>query len=129
MPRVRAGFIPAFPPVPYGQLEEIIAFFRKMLPMEAAAVIYRSLADGRYCTYIPRQTVSAAGVDFTLPDMDREKFLPFLEIHSHNTMCAFFSETDDSVKALSVMGKWCGDKIILSKVEFIKKILYKRKNV
>ena len=95
LPRVRAGFIPAFPPVPYGQLEEIIAFFRKMLPMEAAAVTYRSLADGRYCTYIPRQTVSAAGVDFTLPDMDREKFLPFLEIHSHNTMGAFFSETDD----------------------------------
>lgn len=65
------------------------------LPMEAAAVIYRSLADGRYCTYIPRQTVSTAGVDFTLSDMDREKFLPFLEIHSHNTMGAFFSETDD----------------------------------
>lgn len=95
LPRVRAGFIPAFPPVPYEMLKEIIAFFRKMLPMEAAAVIYRSFADQKYYIYIPKQSVSTVGVDFTVPDMDSENFLPFLEIHSHNTMKAFFSKTDD----------------------------------
>jgi len=98
--KVRAGFIPALPKIPYKTLSEIIAFFKSYVDkdgaVEALAYIYWSFADSKYYVYVPKQVVGKARVDSTLPDMDEDKFPLVMEIHSHNTMPSFFSPTDDS---------------------------------
>lgn len=96
---VRAGFIPALPKIPYSILSEIIAFFKTYVTEkqenEAMANIYWSFKDEKYCVHVPKQTVSKASVDTNLPDIDEDKFLLVMEVHSHNTMSAVFSKTDD----------------------------------
>ena len=98
--KVRAGFIPALPKIPYNTLSEIIAFFKSYVEkdgaVEALAYIYWSFADSRYYVYVPKQIVGKARVDSSLPEMDEDKFMLVMEIHSHNTMPGFFSPTDDS---------------------------------
>ncbi|MBQ4629822.1 MAG: hypothetical protein IJB70_02405, partial [Clostridia bacterium] len=111
--KVRAGFIPALPKIPYKTLSEIIAFFKSYVDkdgaVEALAYIYWSFADSRYYVYVPKQIVGKARVDSTLPDMDEDKFMLVMEIHSHNTMPGFFSSTDDSdekaTRLYTVVGK------------------------
>jgi len=93
--KVRAGFIPALPKIPYSILAEIIAFFKSRGETEAIANIYWSVVEEKYCVHVPNQTVSKASVETTLPDIDEEKFLLVMELHSHNTMEAKFSHTDD----------------------------------
>ena len=97
--KVRAGFSPALPKIPYKTLSEIIAFFKSYVTenteLEALAYIYWSFEEERYYVYIPKQKVSKARVDAGLPDIDEDKFLLVMEVHSHNTMLAMFSSTDD----------------------------------
>ena len=97
--KVRAGFIPALPKIPYSILSEIIAFFKMFVTEksenEAMANIYWSFEEEKYRVHVPKQTVTKASVDTNLPDIDEEKFLLVMEVHSHNTMGAVFSRTDD----------------------------------
>ena len=97
--KVRAGFIPALPKIPYSILSEIIAFFKTYVTEksenEAMANIYWSFEEEKYRVHVPKQTVTKASVDTNLPDIDEEKFLLVMEVHSHNTMGAVFSRTDD----------------------------------
>ena len=97
--KVRAGFIPALPKIPYSILSEIIAFFKTYVTEksenEAMANIYWSFEEEKYRVHVPKQTVTKASVDTNLPDIDDEKFLLVMEVHSHNTMGAVFSRTDD----------------------------------
>lgn len=97
--RIRAGFIPALPKIPYSELSKIIAFFKSYVKLEqeleAYALIYWSFADSKYYVHVPEQTVSKARVSSSLPEIDEEKFPLVMEIHSHNTMPAHFSPTDD----------------------------------
>ena len=59
------------------------------------ANVYWSVVEEKYCVHVPEQRVSKASVETTLPDIDEEKFLLVMELHSHNTMEAKFSHTDD----------------------------------
>ena len=97
--KVRAGFIPALPKIPYSILSEIIAFFKTFVTEksenEAMANIYWSFEEEKYRVHVPKQTVTKASVDTNLPDIDEEKFLLVMEVHSHNTMEAVFSRTDN----------------------------------
>ncbi len=97
--KVRAGFIPALPKIPYKILEDIISFFKSYITyhseFEALAYIYWSVSDFKYYVYVPKQKVSKTSVDSTLPEMDEEKFPLVMEIHSHNTMPAVFSQIDN----------------------------------
>ena len=99
MKKVRAGFIPALPKIPYSILSEILAFFKSYVTkdseFEALAYIYWSFEDAKYYVHVPKQQVSKASVDSNLPELDEEKFVLVMEIHSHNTMVAKFSPTDD----------------------------------
>ena len=111
--KVRAGFIPALPKIPYSILSEIIAFFKTFVTEksenEAMANIYWSFEEEKYRVHVPKQTVTKASVDTNLPDIDEEKFLLVMEVHSHNTMGALFSRTDDkdeiATRLYTVMGK------------------------
>jgi|GEM_PF-1179362 len=97
--KVRAGFIPALPKIPYSILSELIAFFKACITetseLEALAYIYWSFYDSKYYVYVPKQEVSKDSVDTFLPDMDEEKFVLAMEVHSHNTMPAVFSCIDN----------------------------------
>lgn len=99
---LRAGFRPALPPIPQSLLQQIIGFFRYFMRndrrLEALAHIYWDKEKQEYQVVIPTQWVTATSVDtiFTEKDvLDAERYLHYADIHSHNTMAAKFSNTDD----------------------------------
>lgn len=98
--KVRAGFIPALPKIPYAMLAQIISFFRSYVTentaLEAIVYVYWSAEENAYFAYAPKQTVTKDSIDTTLPDLDEDTFTLVMEIHSHNTMKAFFSLTDNA---------------------------------
>ena len=97
--KVRAGFIPALPKIPYEMLAQIISFFRSYVTneeaLEAMVYVYWSNAEHAYFAYAPKQTVTSDSIHTTLPDLE-DDFTLVMEIHSHNTMEAFFSPTDNA---------------------------------
>ncbi len=111
--KVSAGFIPALPKIPYRILSEIIAFFKacitKNCELEALAYIYWSFADSKYYVYVPKQEVSKDSVETVLPDVDEEKIVLVMEVHSHHTMPAVFSHIDNkderATRIYTVMGR------------------------
>ena len=99
---IRAGFTPALPLIPMSLIGQIIAFFRSFLrendSYEAMAIIYWDKLDRRFFAYVPRQRVTSTSIDADLTDCpydDSERYIRYADIHSHNTMEAFFSHTDD----------------------------------
>ncbi len=98
--KVRAGFTPALPKIPYKILSEIVSFFRAQISykneFEALAYVYWSVENERYYVHVPEQHVTKTRVKAVVPDLDEEKFILVMEIHSHNTMSAMFSNIDDA---------------------------------
>ena len=99
---VRAGFTPALPKVPAALMGQIIAFFRAFMTEneenEAFAQIYWDKVNRVFFAYVPKQTVCKEEVEADLHDCpydDEERFLCYADIHSHNSMEAFFSAKDD----------------------------------
>ena len=97
--KVKSGFIPALPKIPYELLEQITAFFKSFVnankELEALVYIYWSFAENEYKVCVPEQMVSKMSVDTTLPDIEDDDHILVMEVHSHNTMPAIFSSTDD----------------------------------
>ena len=94
------NFLPAGK-IPYLFFEQIVEFFRQVstkmkAEFEAHAWILWTAEKG-YFISIPEQNVSKASVSFTYND---ESLPPgsviVLDIHSHNTMGAFYSSTDNN---------------------------------
>ncbi len=99
---VRAGFIPALPLIPLSLLGKIAAFFRSLMTegseYEALALIYWDKLKKEYFAYVPRQTVRREHVEADLsscPYDDESRYIRYADIHSHNSMEAFFSFEDD----------------------------------
>ena len=89
--------------IPKDLLVEIVGSFARICKKngnEAAAQIYRE-RDGemKYFIYYPEQKISGASVTYaddpTMLEM-RSKHNLIMELHSHNTMSAFWSGTDNS---------------------------------
>lgn len=101
-PVVRAGFTPALPKIPAALMKKIISFFRAFMTEneenEALALIYWDKLDREYFVYVPKQTVCKDEVEANLhgcPFDDEDRYLCYADIHSHNSMDAFFSAKDD----------------------------------
>ena len=99
---IRAGFLPALPLVPMSLMGRIIAFFRSFMSeheeFEAMAVIYWDKEKSEFFAYVPRQVVTKEHIDADLRDCpydDEHRYIRYAEIHSHNSMEAFFSSIDD----------------------------------
>jgi len=96
---VTAGFTPALPPIPCSYLFSIIRFFRRMAKngcYEALINIYWDKIDQTYILNIPKQTVTAISVSSEVdPYYEKERYIHYMDVHSHNKMRAFFSSTDD----------------------------------
>ena len=81
---------------------QIIAFFRTFMTEneenEALALIYWDKAEKRFFAYVPKQSVCKEEVEADLrgcPYDDEERYICYADIHSHNSMEAFFSGKDD----------------------------------
>lgn len=102
---IRPAFTPALPPIPYAIFEQVVSLFRLFMfqykdggPSEALAHIYWDKADRRYFVNVPKQVVSKARVDAVLDNealSDTDRYVHYADIHSHNSMEARFSSTDD----------------------------------
>jgi len=92
-----AGVAPAklhFKKIPKKQLDMIVTFFKDIYATfgtESMARIYETSSGDRFVD-VPSQTVAPASVDHK--DDRKEKIV--LDIHSHGSMDAFFSGTDDN---------------------------------
>lgn len=89
--------------IPGGLLKEILANFNKVCEdsnNECAAQIYREReGDKKYFIYYPEQKVSTAQVTYTHDPQLMELAKTYdliMELHSHDSMGAFWSGTDDS---------------------------------
>ena len=101
-PMVRAGFTPALPKIPTTLMRKLISFFRAFMTEneenEALALIYWDKLDREYFVYVPKQTVCKDEVEASLhgcPFDNEDRYLCYADIHSHNSMGAFFSAKDD----------------------------------
>lgn len=91
--------------IPFTLLEEIVQFFKEVMTIkkaeqEAMAHILYNQKDAEtpnkgYRIAIPNQVVSKASVKYE-SDHIKPGDIIVLDIHSHNTMGAFFSSTDNS---------------------------------
>lgn len=98
---VWAGFTPALPLVPMDLLAQIISFFRCCMTgsreFEALAHIYWDRQEEKFVAHIPKQWVTKAHIDADLSQdaLPEDRYLHYIDIHSHNSMEAKFSSVDD----------------------------------
>ncbi len=101
LPSVVAGFTPALPLVPMELLAQIISFFRCCMTgpeeFEALAHIFWDKQEEKFVAHIPKQRVTKAHIDadLTQEDLPEDRYLHYIDIHSHNSMEAKFSRVDD----------------------------------
>ena len=100
-PSIRAGFIPALPLIPLSLLSQIISFFRCYMnereEFEAMAHILWDKEKEDFVVHIPEQEVYKARIhaDLSRESPPEDRYLHYADIHSHNSMAAKFSPTDD----------------------------------
>ena len=98
---VRAGFIPALPCIPMDMVMKIISFFRYYMSngsnREALVNVYWDKQDKAFLIDAPEQIVTAMSVNSkTSDDYANDRYIHYMDIHSHNSMKAFFSAIDNN---------------------------------
>ena len=93
---VQPGFYPnRVPKAPVQLLASVIEAFRDRPKHEAVLEIFYNRRDGSFKPYWPPQRNATAGSVEYDPLPETEDVFRYVNIHSHNTMHAFFSRTDD----------------------------------
>lgn len=102
----RRQIVPGGIRIPMSLLKDIESFFRAFMAKhasasraghgdyEAMALILYNLDTEEYRVSIPAQSVSKASVSYTIDDKADNEIV-VVDIHSHNSMGAFFSGVDD----------------------------------
>jgi PRTRC genetic system protein A len=112
-PLPEAFFDLTYGKIPYSILQQIVAFFRGIMEKhndaEAFIQIYWDLQDHKYVCHVPKQQVSKGSVQYdaeeNLSITDKNRYIFVYECHSHNSMGAFWSGTDNAdEKELRVYG-------------------------
>ena len=99
---IRAGFQMSLPRLPAALLSQIIAFFRRVCvdygrDVEALVNVLWDREAGEYVLHVPPQRIDRMSVETDLTAQpDPSRFLHVMDVHSHNTMAARFSKTDDA---------------------------------
>ncbi|MBQ0137964.1 MAG: hypothetical protein KBT36_01565 [Kurthia sp.] len=100
-------FTPTFewhlPKIPNKILRQIVGFFRSYVmesaQYEVALRVYWDNVVNEFIVDCPKQTVTPVLIHFEQMEqyagVNALRYIPVLEIHSHNVMRAFFSSTDD----------------------------------
>ncbi|MEK4487947.1 Mov34/MPN/PAD-1 family protein [Psychrobacillus sp. FSL H8-0484] len=101
-PVLKPNFTFTLPKIPKELIAQILAFFcayTKKGRFEVMNRIYWDLETKSYLVECPKQVVTHTHIDATYNESyigrNSIRYLPVVEIHSHNTMPAFFSEIDD----------------------------------
>lgn len=100
--------------VPNTILQQIITFFRDIMKKyndaEAFVQVYWDKQENKYICHVPKQKISKGQVRYDAEEnLDRgegyERYVFVYECHSHNSMPAFWSSTDDAdEKELRIYG-------------------------
>ncbi len=113
LPEIEDGFVLQIPKIPYVEFEKTISFFKKVMEQkddaEAFLQFFYDAENNKYILYCPDQNVAAASVHYLRNQEMEEKYTLVLDIHSHNSMNAFFSSVDDAdekeTRFFGVIGK------------------------
>ena len=93
------SWIPNVPKIPLSLLYSTVNFFReiyKKMKSEVYVQFYYDVKEEEYILHCPDQTVSGASVNYKNDEeYQNDNFVLVLEMHSHGSMGAFFSGTDD----------------------------------
>jgi len=97
---LKEGWVLNVPKIPASLLDVTLSFFRKIYDKHSSEVFLQFFYDENkeeYLVHCPKQQVSGASVKYDRDEKFEtpEKILVF-EIHSHASMPAFFSGTDDA---------------------------------
>src|SRR5690606_38499362 len=88
-------------------------FFREIMKRyrdaEAFVQVYWDLQEGKYICHVPKQRISKGSVNYdateNLDAVNSERYVFVYECHSHNSMGAFWSGTDNAdEKELRIYG-------------------------
>lgn len=90
---------PEIPRIPGAVLESILNFFievYKEIKSEVFVLVYWDTVKRDFIIHVPKQQVSGATVKYENDPLylNDGRYVAYLDIHSHNTMKAFFSATD-----------------------------------
>lgn len=109
------GFEFKLPKVPFGLLHTVSKFFysimQEMNNSEVMVQIYWNFTKQEYFIYVPVQRVAGASISFDHSEelLNNPEVCWVIDIHSHNTMGAFFSGTDSadekSTRLFGVIGR------------------------
>lgn len=110
---IKEGFQMNLPKIPYTMFLQILSFFRgvcdRFSNAEAAMQIFWDREKKEYFLYCPTQRVNGSNVNFDRNEQLESQHLLVMDIHSHNTMGAFFSGTDNNdekeTRLFGVIGK------------------------
>lgn len=93
------GWVLNVPKIPAVSLDVALSFFRQIYNQHSSEVFLQYFYDmekEEYVIHCPQQTVGAASVNYIRDyEYEKNKILVF-EVHSHGSMNAFFSGTDDA---------------------------------
>lgn len=97
---VRAGFTPALPRIPLKLTMQVLAFFRHYISdsseSEALLNIYWDKERQEFVADAPEQVVTKISVEGRISEKYMcDRYIHYMDIHSHNRMGAFFSAVDD----------------------------------
>lgn len=97
-PEVQSGFQMILPKIPMHILMFIINFFEKLsnrFELEALVHILYDTVHGKYTIRVPRQELTHTSVHSVMDEEYPDHLIHVMDIHSHNTMPAKFSEIDN----------------------------------
>lgn len=97
---IRAGFTPALPMIPMDMMMRIVAFFRYYMhngsEKEVLLNVYYDKQINEFFIEAPEQTVTKASVESRISEeFTNDRYIHYMDIHSHNSMKAFFSAIDN----------------------------------
>lgn len=111
--KIQEGFKLNMPKIPYDMLLKTVTFFRHVMDKfngsEAIVQFFWDKSNKEYIIHVPEQEVGGASCTYKANKEIESKHLLVLDIHSHNTMSAHFSNTDNNddkeSRVFGVIGK------------------------
>lgn len=99
--KLTSGFYLGIPKIPFQIVAQVYGFFRDVCkkakkPSEAYAQVWYSRSGNLFFIQVPEQDVSGASVHHKGRSNPTEDLIHVADIHSHGSMSAFFSGTDDA---------------------------------
>lgn len=92
--RFKDGAVEELPKIPRQILDEVLGVFRAAMPYEEAVRVYRRRSGSFYVQRLEILSRSEVGITFESEDGHAADSDLWLDIHSHGSLPAFFSDTD-----------------------------------